>query len=216
MRDPADGGGAAYVDTDPAGPAEGPDRIEARVRAARPEEAPLLSALAMRSKGHWGYDAAFMRACRLELTLEPEDIRRDVVNVLETPSGAGGFYALRPQHPAPHESGASGAASPVADLELFYVEPEHIGRGFGRLLWGHMVEVARGCGYKRVSIESDPNAQGFYLAMGARHVGDVASGSIPGRRLPLLRLDLDENCAADRRAGPPPANRGDAQRADLD
>ncbi len=156
-----------------------------------------MSALAIRSKAHWGYDASFMRACRAELTLEPEDIGRDVVNVLETTSGPGGFYALRPERPAPGESGGSRGGSqgtvPETGLELFYVEPEHIGRGFGRLLWRHMVVVARRCGYKRVSIHSDPHAEGFYLAMGARRIGDVASGSIPGRRLPLLRVDLEGN-----------------------
>ena len=33
-----------------------------RIRAARPEEAADLSALALASKAHWGYDAAFMAA----------------------------------------------------------------------------------------------------------------------------------------------------------
>ena len=35
------------------------------VTDGRAEEAPRLSDLALRSKGHWGYDAAFLDACRL-------------------------------------------------------------------------------------------------------------------------------------------------------
>ena len=40
----------------------------ATLRAARPEEAAAISALALRSKAHWGYDEAFLAACRAELT----------------------------------------------------------------------------------------------------------------------------------------------------
>ena len=31
------------------------------IRAARPDEAALLSELALRAKAHWGYDAIFWR-----------------------------------------------------------------------------------------------------------------------------------------------------------
>ena len=37
------------------------------IRRARPEEAGALSDLAIRSKGHWGYDVAFLASCRAEL-----------------------------------------------------------------------------------------------------------------------------------------------------
>ena len=37
------------------------------IRPARPEEAGAISALALRSKGHWGYDPAFLEACREDL-----------------------------------------------------------------------------------------------------------------------------------------------------
>ena len=37
-------------------------------------------------------------------------------------------------------------------------------------------------------IDFDPNVEGFYLRMGARRVGSVASGSIAGRQLPRLEL----------------------------
>jgi hypothetical protein len=40
-----------------------------RIRPARPDEAGAISALALRSKGHWGYDAAFLAACRENLTI---------------------------------------------------------------------------------------------------------------------------------------------------
>ncbi len=61
-----------------------------------------------------------------------------------------------------------------------------MGRGFGKQLWQHTMQVARSLGARRVLIASDPFAEGFYRAMGAPRVGEVPSDAIPGRRLPLL------------------------------
>ena len=49
------------------------------VRAARPDEADVISALALQAKAPWGYDAAFLEACRLELTWSPEQVAQQDV-----------------------------------------------------------------------------------------------------------------------------------------
>jgi hypothetical protein len=46
-----------------------------QLRDARKSELPSLSELCLRSKAVWGYDDAFMTACRAELTLHPEELR---------------------------------------------------------------------------------------------------------------------------------------------
>src|SRR5687768_14923343 len=46
----------------------------ARIRRARPDEAEHLTALTLRSKAHWGYDADFMAACVPSLTITSERI----------------------------------------------------------------------------------------------------------------------------------------------
>jgi hypothetical protein len=38
--------------------------------------------------------------------------------------------------------------------------------------------------------QSDPQAEGFYLAMGARRAGASESTVTPGRMLPLMRFQL--------------------------
>jgi GNAT superfamily N-acetyltransferase len=70
-------------------------------------------------------------------------------------------------------------------LSLF-VEPWAIGRGYGKRLWRHAVEVARTLGCRRLRIESDPFAEAFYHAMGAERIGEAPSEAIPGRMIPLL------------------------------
>jgi hypothetical protein len=51
-------------------------------------------------------------------------------------------------------------------------------------------EVARESGFRSLEVHSDPHAVEFYRRRGARLVGTIPSGSIPGRVLPLLRIDL--------------------------
>ncbi len=69
-----------------------------------------------------------------------------------------------------------------------WVAPERVGGG-GAALFAHAVETARAEGASQLRISSDPNAEGFYVKMGARRVGEVPSRP-PGRMLPLLVFRL--------------------------
>lgn len=45
------------------------------IRPAKPDEAAVISELAIRSKAHWGYGRKFIDACRSELTYQPRQIQ---------------------------------------------------------------------------------------------------------------------------------------------
>lgn len=147
------------------------------IRRARPEEAALLSDLALRAKGYWGYDAAFLEACRAELTFSPESIEQREFYVAEDGGQVRGFYALS-------------GRTPEDELDDLFVEPDAIGKGHGRLLWNHATATMRANGAQTFIIQADPYAESFYQAMGAERAGESPSGSIPGRLLPLLRCSL--------------------------
>ncbi len=147
------------------------------IRPARPEDATHLSALALRSKRHWGYDDAFLSIVRSELTVSPEQTRTHRVMVAERDDRILGFYGL-------------GGTGPDAELAWLFVEPDALRSGVGRALWHHAVDRARSSGCSSLVIESDPFAEGFYLTMGARREGESASRFIPGRVLPVLRYLL--------------------------
>jgi N-acetylglutamate synthase-like GNAT family acetyltransferase len=142
------------------------------VRPARPEEAEALSELAVRSKGHWGYDAAFLARARAELTVLPEDIERFVVRVAEERGRVLGFSAVD----------IEGAP---AELLALWVDPVAIGTGVGRALLLDALGTAAEHGAGGLFVESDPNAQGFFLHHGARRLGERRSSSTK-RLLPLL------------------------------
>ena len=78
----------------------------------------------------------------------------------------------------------------TVELEAMFVEPAHIGTGTGRQLMRHALQTAKDQEFRRMLIQSDPNAAGFYLAAGAVEIGRRESGSVPGRYLPLLEIRL--------------------------
>lgn len=149
------------------------------IRAAEPDEAELLSELARRSKAHWGYSEAFMESCREELTYTPEQLAAGGFWVLEDDGEVRGFYALSKISPDAMELGA------------MFVEPEYIGRGYGRALMNHALEEFAATKLFRLVIQADPNAAPFYEHAGARQIGERASDSIEGRSLPLYEINAD-------------------------
>ncbi|HEU0220815.1 MAG TPA: GNAT family N-acetyltransferase [Paracoccaceae bacterium] len=146
-------------------------------RAPRQGEAGMLTELCLRAKASWGYDAAFMAACRAELTVAPGDLLGGSMQVVELAGAPVGLVELR------LEDGA-------AELEKLFVAPEAQGAGIGAALFGWAAARARACGAAWLRIDSDPGAEGFYLRMGAERAGSAPSRSIPGRMLPRLRFRL--------------------------
>ena len=156
---------------------QAPD-LDAAIRRARPAEAAVLSALALRSKAHWEYDADFLAACQDDLTLSADDIATSTVYVFDGVNAPAGFYRLVLQDDG------------LAELDALFVEPAAMGQGVGKRLWRHAVATATRLGCAEMVWQSDPQAEGFYLAMGARRAGESASTVMPGRMLPLMRFRL--------------------------
>ncbi len=145
------------------------------IEPAVPEQALLLSDLAMRSKAYWGYDEQFLEACRDDLRITSKYIATCHVYVLRLDDRIIGFYGLR-WHP-----------DNTIELADLFIDPEFIGQGYGSQLWQHAVQLADRLGCQALFVSSDPHAEDFYKKMGAQRVGEVYSTAITGRVLPLLQ-----------------------------
>jgi GNAT superfamily N-acetyltransferase len=148
-----------------------------QLRDARQNELPALSELCLRSKAVWGYDDAFMAACRTELTLRPDELQSTYLQVAVRDCTVAGLAQVK-------------VTGTDADLLKLFVEPTLLRSGVGRLLFEWATTTARGLGAVRMIIEADPGAAAFYEHMGARHAGLAPSQSIPKRMLPRLQMDL--------------------------
>ncbi len=117
------------------------------------------------------------RPASTELTVRPADLATDRYRVAEQGGALVGVAALS-------------VAGNRGRVELMFVSPEAMGNGIGRVLMDWLITEARNLELSAIDIDADPGAAGFYERMGARRVGEVPSGSIPGRMLPALVIDL--------------------------
>ena len=122
-----------------------------------------------------------MQACLEELTIDTCYIENNPTFVLEAARNAVGFYSLERI-----------SASEV-ELSLLFVEPDCIGKGYGRKLMVHAQKKARHLGYSKMVIQGDPNAERFYRSAGGLLVGTRQSASVPNRELPIFHINLKES-----------------------
>ena len=145
---------------------------------AGPDDADTLTRIAFAAKSYWGYPERWIEQWQEALTITPKFITDNEVYAAVFEEAMGGFYALLKR-------------GREVELEHLWVSPEHIGTGVGRALFDHAVHKAAALGATTLSIEADPNAEGFYRRMGARRVGENVY-EIEGHRreLPLLIVDI--------------------------
>ncbi len=148
------------------------------IRLARPEEADILSQIAIAAKGHWNYPQHWMELWRPQLTFMPEYFEQNESWVAEENGLPIAFYTLQDR-------------DGIAWLENLWVLPVYIGKGLGKELFLHAVEVARARGYIILQLEAEPHALGFYEKMGMHRIGEhqyELDGQL--RILPIMEMSL--------------------------
>ncbi|HYH08187.1 MAG TPA: GNAT family N-acetyltransferase [Thermoanaerobaculia bacterium] len=147
-------------------------RIE--IRRATPTDSVRATELARRAKAHWNYPAEWMALWRDDLAITAADIEKHRTFVACVEGEVVGVCQLQES-----EVGAM--------LEHVWVDPTAHGRGVGRAL----VEHARGTARGTIAVVADPNAERFYLKLGAKRVGNVMAPmpGAPDRTLPLLEFE---------------------------
>jgi GNAT superfamily N-acetyltransferase len=149
-----------------------------RISSAKPEDSAALTEIAFSAKRHWGYPERWIRRWKRILTLTPAYIRAHPTYAARAGARIVGFAALK----------LDGA---VAILDHIWVSPAQIGGGVGSLLFLRCEREARRMGATVLKVESDPNAEEFYHAMGAITVGRTAAPMDGKKRyLPLLEKKL--------------------------
>jgi ribosomal protein S18 acetylase RimI-like enzyme len=150
------------------------------IRRAIPEEAATLSQIAFSAKAYWGYPKRWLEIWKPQLTFSPEYLEGNENWVAVDNDKPIGFYTLQEK--------ASNAW-----IENLWVLPEFIGKGIGKKLFLHAVELSHQRGYETLQLEADPNAFGFYKKMGMQEIGERQSEveSQP-RILPIMEMKLEK------------------------
>ena len=147
------------------------------IRRARPQEAQTLTDIACRAKAHWGYSAEQIAAWRPAfLTISSDYIKAHSPLVALDDRGRIVAFAALEQGPE------------AAVLEHLWVLPDFMGRGIGARLFRQIAALTQA-----FTFTSDPHADGFYLKLGARVIGEVESANqgTAAQPLPLRRRDSE-------------------------
>jgi GNAT superfamily N-acetyltransferase len=147
-------------------------RIE--IRRATSNDSERATELARLAKAHWGYPAEWLDSWRDDLAITAEDIEKHRTFVASIDEKVVGVCQLQ-------------EGDVNAMLEHVWVDPDVHGMGVGRALVEHAKAEARGV----LAVVADPNAERFYIKLGAKRVGDVYAPmpGAPARKLPLLEFD---------------------------
>ena len=148
-------------------------------RRANARDRELLDEMTLSGVRYWGHDVNHPEAFQaLAKTVANEDgPENHAVYVLEDDGRVIGFFELRDR-------------GDHVELLRMFLQPELIGHGLGKVLWGEAVRRARES-HEKMLIMSDPGARGFYEADG-RPTRNGAGGSsrfnprqvlVPDRRL---------------------------------
>ncbi|MCC6569008.1 MAG: GNAT family N-acetyltransferase [Anaerolineales bacterium] len=148
------------------------------MRHVDPKEADALTQIALSAKRHWGYPERWMEIWTPQLTFTSSYFEEHEGWVAVDSHKPIAFYTLDDQ-------------DGIAWIENLWVLPEYIGKGVGKELFIHALNLARQRGCKSLRLEADPNAIGFYEKMGMNRIGERRS-EVDGqpRVLPLMEMAL--------------------------
>jgi len=146
------------------------------IRLAVPDDSTVLSAISRAAKAQWGYSDELLDLWAEDLAVSGEFIARNYVLCAVVGDEIIGLAAVSRREAE-------------CELEHLWVRPDWMRRHVGEQLMDRVTADLRASGASELRIVADPHAEGFYLALGARRIGEVESKP-EGRRLPLLVLDL--------------------------
>lgn len=148
--------------------------MQIEIRRATMSDSERATELARAAKAHWGYPADWLAAWDSDLVMTSASIERYPTFVASLEGEVVGVCQVQ-------------EADGRAMLENVWVDPRCHRRGVGRALVEHARVFARAI----MAIVADPNAEGFYMRLGAKRIGVVPAPmpGAPDRVLPLLELE---------------------------
>ncbi len=146
-------------------------------RQAEENEIVSLNKLAFEAQAHWGFDEKYMASFAEVFVMGENYLDNHTVLVAVRAGEVAGFFSIE-------ENG-------VNELDFFYVRRDMIGRGVGKKMWYHMLNLCRQKGIKELNWVTSPCAKPFYIKLGAEQVGTTRSVVDNNLVIPRLRYCLE-------------------------
>lgn len=147
------------------------------IQKAKPEDHIHLTEITKKSKAFWGYSEEQILAWDKHLTITSAYIQNNSVFNLVEGNKIIGYYSYIIED------------NNQVILDNIFLLPEYIGKGFGTLLMNDFLERMRNEKCKKITLDSEPNAEKFYQKLGFKKVGEFET-SIKNRFMPIMEMNL--------------------------
>jgi GNAT superfamily N-acetyltransferase len=148
-----------------------------KIEKAQNVDAIDLTELTIHSKSYWGYSLEQIAQWKDDLTISVEYINQAEVYKLIKENQLVGYYSYLELD------------NKKVKLDNIFLEPDFIGKGYGKVMMNHFIQHVKDKGYERIELESEPNAEKFYQNLGFKVIGWLES-SIKNRFLPIMELEI--------------------------
>ena len=148
------------------------------IKRATKDDHLVLTAITKASKAHWGYSQSQLDGWELDLTITKEHIQRYSTYKATINGELVAFYSYIQKE------------EKTIYLENMFLHPDYIGKGYGQLLMDDFLERI-GPEIERITLDADPNAEGFYAKSGFIVI-EKNESSIPGRYLPFMEKRISK------------------------
>lgn len=159
-----------------------PELSRLHFEPAQPQDREFLINFAVRSNDIYQTRIANEEVARMVFDIPESIFINGFVEVLKLDGDIVGFFSLAVYENEEQE--------PKYKIDHLFVKVGLQGNGFGTALFRRAVEIARAKGWKRLEWLCDPDAEGFYLKMGATIIDHCENLLNPGVDLPIFEYDI--------------------------
>ena len=155
-----------------------------RVEKANINDNEILTAITKKSKAYWGYSEEQILKWNTNLTVSQDYIKENNTFKLIKDKTIIGYYSYIIKE------------EKIVKLDNLFVLPEYIGKGFGKYLMDDFLNRMRKEEIEKVTLESEPNAEKFYLKIGFKKIGAFET-LIKNRFMPIMEMNLKQSRVTD-------------------
>jgi N-acetylglutamate synthase-like GNAT family acetyltransferase len=148
-----------------------------KIEEAKTFDVNELTELTIRSKSHWNYSKKQIEEWKDDLTITSDYINEKEVYKLIDNKSLIGYYSYFKLNEIDIK------------MENLFIEPKYIGQGYGKFLMSDFLQRIKEAGFKKVTLDADPNAEKFYSYIGFHIVGQLES-SVKDRFLPIMEMEI--------------------------
>ena len=148
-----------------------------KIEKATQNDHKILTQITKKSKAYWGYSEEQIEKWNDNLTISQNYIQTNSVFKLLINNTIIGYYSYINKQ------------ENTVKLDNLFILPYYIGKGFGKYLIQDFLIRMRDNNYKKVTLDSEPNAEKFYQKMGFKKIVQFET-SIKNRFMPIMEMDL--------------------------